>query len=335
MAKIKSCGRSLNVPWIVERLAQLLLRPNGSPQFVVAPLVLHKDRHIATTGPMPAEIRAVVARSAKAGREQNDGKGTLGRGMIRLRRHRTAPANVEPRQVGDPHRVLGVCASLRGVGYARRLVGSRRLWLGRQSQRRATEGRQQHYGGRNLYLRGYHVVTTYPQMISAKSTGCAVRNRQCRSSRPHFSQPAPQKAPSPRKFHGMIPHGTKMAHARECDIIHRSRDCAKPQAADSPIAVRSRKRLYSDPQAPIQNPSHARHSFRCRRPSGRSGRPRSDSPRLDPHAPRLEGRLQLPGNQRRLVLRQHPGDRREPACRTTSRKSSGSRPAAASASPGW
>ena len=64
------------------------------------------------------------------------------------------------------------------------------------------------------------------------------------------------------------------------------------------------------PQPPVPSP-HPRHPIRCRRPPGRSGRPRSDPARLGPHPPRLEGRLQLPGNQRRLLLRQRPGDRRE------------------------
>ena len=51
---------------------------------------------------------------------------------------------------------------------------------------------------------------------------------------------------------------------------------------------------------------HARHPLCCRRTFARSCWPRSDFARLDSHATRLEGRLQLSGNQRRLLLRQYP-----------------------------
>ena len=66
-------------------------------------------------------------------------------------------------------------------------------------------------------------------------------------------------------------------------------------------------RIPADRLCPAHRPAHARRPLCCRRTFARSRWPRSDPARLDPHAPRLEGRLQLSRDQRRLLLRQCPG----------------------------
>ncbi len=58
----------------VKRSLQLFSRSQALPGFLIAPLMLHMDRHIAATGPMAAEISAVVPRLSQASGKYDNGK---------------------------------------------------------------------------------------------------------------------------------------------------------------------------------------------------------------------------------------------------------------------